>query len=149
MNGEKKILIVLNLSTRSCIVPGLFLLLGSREVNLSKSGKIWVEVQKCWHSACDWIAHVFHQKDPTWTTATCIPLITVYMYSTYPLGLASSSFNTVRSQYSNTMWILCFLLNTSNRLTRLLCLRVYRHQKIKLLDHTFSSYTCSNRAAGI
>ena len=72
---------------------------------------------------------------------------------TYPLGLASSSFNTVRSQYSNTMWILCFLLNTSNRLTRLLCLRVYRHRNRKLLDHTFSSYmymyACSNKAAGI
>ena len=45
---------------------------------------------------------------------------------THPLGLASSSFNTVRSQNSNTIWSFLFRRNTSNKFTRFGCFSCYK-----------------------
>ena len=62
---------------------------------------------------------------------------------THPLGLASSSFNTVWSQNSNTIWSFLFRRNTSNKFTRFGCLRVYK----KILLDIYSTVTFSHTIA--
>ena len=45
---------------------------------------------------------------------------------THPLGFASSSFKTVWSQNSNTIWSFLFRRNTSNKFTRFGCFSCYK-----------------------
>lgn len=74
--------------------------------------------------------------------------------SGHPLGYRSNSFNTVLSQNSNTRCNRRFLLNTSNRLTKLGCFRFWKKRiliarmvqnVIKLFQfiNCFNKYECT------